>query len=185
MPGRAGGSDAAAVCPERQHGPLVVVVGKPLATILKLWRTEATRIGAIMVALIVFVLGTTLFLAREIGRRARGRGQARGTRDHRRAHRPEEPAQIRSRDRCRMAARGAAKDAGRAADDRCRPFQGLQRHLWASGRRRGAGRHRHLHFGFGAAGRRLRRALRRRGIRGAAAGALAPAKRSRSPKPSG
>ena len=47
-----------------------VVVGKPLATILKLWRREVTRIGAIMMALIVFVLGTTLFLAREIGRRA-------------------------------------------------------------------------------------------------------------------
>ena len=31
---------------------------------------EVTRIGAIMVALILFVLGTTLFLAREIGRRA-------------------------------------------------------------------------------------------------------------------
>ena len=33
-----------------------------------------TRIGGIMTALILFVLGTTLFLAREIGRRARGRG---------------------------------------------------------------------------------------------------------------
>ena len=50
--------------------PLVVLVGKPWAAILSLWRTEATRIGAIMVALILFVLATTLFLAREIGRRA-------------------------------------------------------------------------------------------------------------------
>jgi diguanylate cyclase (GGDEF)-like protein len=50
--------------------PLVVLVGKPWNDILKLWRTEATRIGAIMLALIVFVLGVTLFLAREIGRRA-------------------------------------------------------------------------------------------------------------------
>ena len=33
-------------------------------------RIEATRIGAIMLALIVFVLCVTLFLAREIGRRA-------------------------------------------------------------------------------------------------------------------
>jgi diguanylate cyclase (GGDEF)-like protein len=50
--------------------PLVVLVGKPWDSILSLWRTEATRIGAIMVALILFVLCVTLFLAREIGRRA-------------------------------------------------------------------------------------------------------------------
>jgi diguanylate cyclase (GGDEF)-like protein len=50
--------------------PLFVVVGKPLASILNLWHTEVTRIGAIMMALIVFVLAATLFLAREIGRRA-------------------------------------------------------------------------------------------------------------------
>jgi diguanylate cyclase (GGDEF)-like protein len=50
--------------------PLLVVVGKPLDSILSLWRTEATRIGAIMLALICFVLAVTLFLAREIGRRA-------------------------------------------------------------------------------------------------------------------
>jgi diguanylate cyclase (GGDEF)-like protein len=50
--------------------PLVVLVGKPWDDILSLWRTEATRIGAIIVALISFVLGGTLFLAREIGRRA-------------------------------------------------------------------------------------------------------------------
>src|SRR5882672_2796254 len=47
-----------------------VVVGKPLATILKLWHREVMRIGAIMMTLILFVVGTTLFLAREIGRRA-------------------------------------------------------------------------------------------------------------------
>jgi diguanylate cyclase (GGDEF)-like protein len=50
--------------------PLYVVVGKPLDAIFRLWQREATRIGAIMLALIVFVVGTTLFLAREIGRRA-------------------------------------------------------------------------------------------------------------------
>ena len=50
--------------------PLVVLVGKPWSDILRLWRTEITRIGAIMLALILFVLGVTLFLAREIGRRA-------------------------------------------------------------------------------------------------------------------
>jgi diguanylate cyclase (GGDEF)-like protein len=50
--------------------PLVVLVGKPWADILSIWRTEAARIGAIMIALILFVLATTLFLAREIDRRA-------------------------------------------------------------------------------------------------------------------
>jgi diguanylate cyclase (GGDEF)-like protein len=51
--------------------PLVVLVGKTWSSILSLWRTEVTRIGAIMLALICFVLAVTLFLAREIGRRAR------------------------------------------------------------------------------------------------------------------
>jgi diguanylate cyclase (GGDEF)-like protein len=51
--------------------PLRVVVGKPLDSILSLWRTEVTRIGAVMLALILFVLAVALFLAREIGRRAR------------------------------------------------------------------------------------------------------------------
>lgn len=51
-------------------GPLNVVVGKPLDIILSFWLKEATRIAAIMAALILFVLGVTLFLAREIGRRA-------------------------------------------------------------------------------------------------------------------
>jgi diguanylate cyclase (GGDEF)-like protein len=50
--------------------PLVVLVGKPWSSILELWRREATRIGAVMMALISFVLAVTLFLAREIGRRA-------------------------------------------------------------------------------------------------------------------
>jgi diguanylate cyclase (GGDEF)-like protein len=50
--------------------PLVVVVGKPWDGVLHLWRTEAIRIGAVMVALICFVLAVTLFLAREISRRA-------------------------------------------------------------------------------------------------------------------
>jgi diguanylate cyclase (GGDEF)-like protein len=48
-----------------------VVVGKPLASILKLWHREVLRIGTIMLVLILFVVGTTLFLAREIGRRAK------------------------------------------------------------------------------------------------------------------
>ena len=50
--------------------PLVVVVGKPWNDILSLWRTEAARIAAIVMALIAFVLAVTLFLGREIGRRA-------------------------------------------------------------------------------------------------------------------
>jgi diguanylate cyclase (GGDEF)-like protein len=51
--------------------PLVVLVGKPWNDIFRLWRTEVIRIGATMLALILFVLAVTLFLAREIGRRAR------------------------------------------------------------------------------------------------------------------
>ena len=145
-----------------------VVVGKPLASILNLWHREVLRIGAIMMVLILFVVGTTLFLAREIGRRA----EAEGTRDDRRADGAEEPAQIRYRDRSGVAAGSAQQDPGRGADDRCRPFQSLQRHLWTSSRRPGAGRHCDLHFGRGAAGRRLPGALRRRGIRGTAAGPL-------------
>jgi diguanylate cyclase (GGDEF)-like protein len=50
--------------------PLVVLVGKPWNSVLALWRTEAIRIGAIMTVLILFVVAVTLFLAREIGRRA-------------------------------------------------------------------------------------------------------------------
>jgi diguanylate cyclase (GGDEF)-like protein len=49
---------------------LVVQVGKRVDTILNLWHRQVIRIGAIMTALILFVVATTLFLAREIGRRA-------------------------------------------------------------------------------------------------------------------
>ncbi len=49
---------------------LVVQVGKRLDTILNLWHRQVIRIGAIMTALILFVVATTLFLAREIRRRA-------------------------------------------------------------------------------------------------------------------
>ena len=52
------------------NSPLIVVVGKPLSDIFSLWRTEAIRIGAVMMALIAFVLAVTMFLAREIRRRA-------------------------------------------------------------------------------------------------------------------
>ncbi len=50
--------------------PLVVLVAKPWDDIFRLWRIEATRIGAIIGALALFVLGGALFLAREISRRA-------------------------------------------------------------------------------------------------------------------
>lgn len=50
--------------------PLFVVAGKPLSAVFELWRKEAYRIGAVVVALILFMLGSTLVLAREIGRRA-------------------------------------------------------------------------------------------------------------------
>jgi diguanylate cyclase (GGDEF)-like protein len=49
---------------------LFTVVGKPLDSIFRLWRREVTRIGAILAVLGLFVLATTLVLAREIGRRA-------------------------------------------------------------------------------------------------------------------
>jgi diguanylate cyclase (GGDEF)-like protein len=55
----------------RGDQPLIVLVGKPWSDILSLWHKEAIRIAAIMLALIAFVLGVTLFLAGEIGRRAR------------------------------------------------------------------------------------------------------------------
>jgi diguanylate cyclase (GGDEF)-like protein len=55
--------------------PLTVVVGKPVSDILGLWRTEAIRIGAIMLTLIAFVLAVTMFLAREIRRRAEAEGK--------------------------------------------------------------------------------------------------------------
>ena len=47
-----------------------MVVGKPLDAVLRLWHTEAMRVGAIMALLILFAFGITMFLAREIGRRA-------------------------------------------------------------------------------------------------------------------
>src|SRR5262249_27450470 len=54
----------------RGSHPLAIVVGKPLESIFRLWRTEAIRMGALMMALIVFALAVTMALAREIGRRA-------------------------------------------------------------------------------------------------------------------
>jgi diguanylate cyclase (GGDEF)-like protein len=50
---------------------LLVVVGKPAANIYGLWQKQAMRIGGVMLALICFVAAVTLFLAREISRRAR------------------------------------------------------------------------------------------------------------------
>ncbi len=93
--------------------PLVVLVGKPWHDILGLWRTEATRIGAIMLALVAFVLAVTLFLAREIGRRARAEDRLEelattdaltGLRNRRKFD---------TEHRFRVAARDAPQDAGR------------------------------------------------------------------------
>ena len=64
------GRDTAAVHLARRHKAAGRSGRQALEHILSLWRTEATRIGALMMALIVFVLAVTLFLAREIGRRA-------------------------------------------------------------------------------------------------------------------
>ncbi|HEY8332877.1 MAG TPA: sensor domain-containing diguanylate cyclase [Tardiphaga sp.] len=54
---------------------LVVVVGKSESNIYGLWQKQALRIGAIMLGLIGFVGGVSLFLAREISRRARAEGR--------------------------------------------------------------------------------------------------------------
>jgi diguanylate cyclase (GGDEF)-like protein len=51
-------------------GPMFVVAGKQLSAVFELWQSEAYRIGAVVLALILFVLASTLVLAREIGRRA-------------------------------------------------------------------------------------------------------------------
>ncbi|MDE5464062.1 diguanylate cyclase [Bradyrhizobium sp. CSS354] len=51
-------------------GPLFVVAGKPLKAVFELWQREAYRIGAVVLALSLFMLASTLVLAREIGRRA-------------------------------------------------------------------------------------------------------------------
>ena len=101
------------------------MVGKPWSSIFSLWRTEATRIGAIMLALIVFVLAVTLFLAREIGRRAQAedRLEELATTDALTGlkNRRKFDATIDSEWRRAIRARHAAG----AADDRCRSFQGL------------------------------------------------------------
>jgi diguanylate cyclase (GGDEF)-like protein len=51
--------------------PLVVLAARPWHSILGLWRHEATRLGGILLVLAVFVAGVTVFLIREIDRRAR------------------------------------------------------------------------------------------------------------------
>lgn len=51
--------------------PVVVMVGKSWNDIFALWRKQAQRVGGIMLALIAFVAGATIMLAREIKRRER------------------------------------------------------------------------------------------------------------------
>jgi diguanylate cyclase (GGDEF)-like protein len=51
-------------------GPMFVVAGKPLSTVFALWQKEALRIGAVVLVLALFVLGSAIVLAREIDRRA-------------------------------------------------------------------------------------------------------------------
>lgn len=50
--------------------PLFVVAGKPLGSVFALWQKEALRIGAVVLMLSLFVLGSAIVLAREIARRA-------------------------------------------------------------------------------------------------------------------
>lgn len=55
--------------------PLIVIVGKPWDGIYSMWQRQAWRIGAIMLALVAFIIVGTVFLAREISRRARAEGR--------------------------------------------------------------------------------------------------------------
>ena len=110
-----------------------------------------------MMALILFVLGMTLFLAREIGRRAQAEDKLEelATTDaltglkNRRKFDTEMDAEWRraARNKTPVALLMIDADHFKAYNDTYRP----------PGRRPGAGRHRDLHFGFGAARRRLRR----------------------------
>ena len=51
--------------------PLIVIVGKSWTDIFAIWRSQALRVGVIMLALIAFVAAATMVLAREIKRRGR------------------------------------------------------------------------------------------------------------------
>ena len=51
--------------------PLIVIVGKSWTDIFAIWRSQALRVGGIMLALIAFVAGATMILVREIKRRGR------------------------------------------------------------------------------------------------------------------
>ncbi|OKO77942.1 diguanylate cyclase [Bradyrhizobium sp. NAS80.1] len=51
-------------------GRMFVVAGKPLTAVFALWQREAIRIGAVVLVLALFVLGSAVLLAREITRRA-------------------------------------------------------------------------------------------------------------------
>ena len=126
----------------------MVLVGKPWDDILKLWRTEATRIGAIMLALIAFVLGVTLFLAREIGRRATAEEKLEelATTDALTGLNNRRKFDTAIDAEWRRAARQKTPLALLMID--ARPFQILQRLVRTSGRRRGAGRYCDLHFGL-------------------------------------
>ena len=105
--------------------PLVVLVGKPWDNILSLWRTEAIRIGATMMALVAFVLAATLFLAREIGRRAKAEDRLEEMATTDALTGLKNRRKFDSHDRYRVAARDPPENAARAVDDRCRSFQGL------------------------------------------------------------
>ena len=61
----------------------------------EIWQQQAIRIGLIVLMLAAFVVSVTLFLAREIGRRARAEHSLEQLAIDRRADRAEEPAQIR------------------------------------------------------------------------------------------
>ncbi|EKS30900.1 sensor domain-containing diguanylate cyclase [Afipia felis] len=55
---------------QNSERPLVVVVGKSLASIYGTWWTQTLIIGGLILILSIFAIGATLFLNREIARRA-------------------------------------------------------------------------------------------------------------------
>lgn len=55
--------------------PLLVIAARPWDSIYATWRKQALWIGGIILGLVLFVAAVTLFLAREIGRRASAEGR--------------------------------------------------------------------------------------------------------------
>ena len=163
----------------------MVLVGKPWNSIFSLWRTEATRIGALVMALILFVLAVTLFLAREIGRRAQAEDKLEelATTDALTGLKNRRKFDIEIDTEWRRAARAKVPLALLMIDaDHFKSYNDTFGHQAGD----------QMLVGIAIcisdsvqARRRLRRALRRRGIRRAVAGLLGTRRDAAWPKPSG